>query len=512
VYICARQWIQADFGEAVSRANFFVNAEAQGIQMTEVRVRIAPSPTGDPHVGTAYIALFNHVFAKKHGGKFVLRIEDTDQQRAKASSEKQILSSLRWLGFSWDEGPDIGGPFGPYRQSERTAIYREHIDKLLHSGSAYRCFCNAERLNSVRQQQREQGLQPGYDRHCRNLGKDEVARLQQTGVAHVVRLAMPIDGTTCFRDELRGDVVIDNRQLDDQVLLKSDGYPTYHLANVVDDRLMRISHVIRAEEWISSTPKHVQLYRAFGWAEPKWVHMPLLRNADKSKISKRKNPVSIEYYRRAGILPGALVNFLGLMGWSYGDDIEQFTVAQMTEKFELSHIHLGGPVFDIAKLTWMNSLYMHKLTDQEFVDFVRNQIFSESYLKMLKPLVLERMSRFEQFVDNNNFFFSGALDYQGLEILPKGKTAGETREMLGKLVEVLDELYEWDSAHIKDTLDRFRESVQWKPKDFFLTLRMVLTGRKDSPPLVESIEVIGREMVRYRLRDCLSTPALSSHT
>ena len=422
------------------------------------------------------------------------------------------MTNLHWLGFQWDEGPDIGGPYGPYRQSERTEIYREHVEKLISTGNAYRCFCDADRLTEVRKTQREKGFQTGYDRHCRGLSSTDLQKQQVSGLPHVVRLAMPIEGTTKFFDELRGEIEIDNRQIDDQVLLKSDGFPTYHLAVVVDDRLMKISHVIRAEEWISSTPKHAQLYRAFGWPEPKWIHMPLLRNADKSKISKRKNPVSIEYYRRAGILPDALVNFLGLMGWSFGDDIEQFSFAQMVEKFELANVHLGGPVFDLAKLTWMNQLYMHKMSENDFVDYIRNQIFSESYLKSLKPLILERMSRFEQFVDNNNFFFSGSLNYEGLEVIPKGKTAAETKDMLGKLAEVLDDLYDWDTAHIKETLDKYRESVQWKPKDFFLTLRMVLTGRKDSPPLVESLEVIGREMVRFRIRDCMASKAMTAVT
>lgn len=470
--------------------------------MSEVRVRIAPSPTGDPHVGTAYIALFNLVFARKNRGKFVLRIEDTDQQRAKASSEAMIQQSLRWLGLEWDEGPDKGGPYGPYRQSERSHIYKEHVANLVAKGAAYRCFCTAERIDEVRKKQREAGQQPGYDRHCRRLSAAAASELLASGKPYVIRLAMPEEGVTAFEDRLRGRVEIDNSQLDDQVLLKSDGFPTYHLANVVDDHLMKITHVIRAEEWISSTPKHVQLYKAFGWQEPVWVHMPLLRNADKSKISKRKNPVSIEYYRRAGILPAALVNYLGLMGWSFGDDVEKFTVDQMVERFDLSQIHLGGPVFDLTKLTWMNGLYMHQMSESEFVHYVREEIFTDRYLKSLKPLVLERMNRFEQFVDNNAFFFNGALNYQGLEILPKGRTAEETRQMLLSLAEMLDEAYEWQAPVLKEALDKFRESIGWKPKDFFLTVRMALTGRKDSPPLVESIEIIGREMTRFRLRDC----------
>ncbi len=468
----------------------------------EVRVRIAPSPTGDPHVGTAYVALFNYVFAKKNQGKFLLRIEDTDQVRAKSSSEAMIMQSLRWLGLTWDEGPDKPGPCGPYRQSERTAIYREHTDMLIKSGHAYRCFCTAERLEEVRAKQREAGVTTAYDRHCRGLSAADVEANVRKQLPHVVRLKMPVSGVTSFTDEIRGLVEIENTRMDDQVLLKSDGYPTYHLANVVDDHLMKISHVIRAEEWINSTPKHVVLYEAFGWEKPKFAHLPLLRNADKSKISKRKNPVALTYYQRAGVLPEALVNFLANMGWSFGNDVEFFTVDDMVKKFEFKNIHLGGPVFDTVKLTWMNQHYMHKMTEDRFVDYVRNEIFSDSYLRQMKPYVLERMSRFEQFVDNNFFFFNGALDYAGLEIIPKGKTPQEISTMLTGLVEKLDDLYEWEHERLKAVTEAYKDEIGWKPKDIFMTLRLAVTGRKDSPPLFETMGVIGREMVRFRLRDC----------
>ena len=468
----------------------------------EVRVRIAPSPTGDPHVGTAYVALFNHVFAKKNGGKFLLRIEDTDQVRAKSSSEAMIMQSLKWLGLNWDEGPDRPGPYGPYRQSERTAIYREHTDMLIKSGHAYRCFCTAERLETVRAKQREAGVTTAYDRHCRELPAAEVEASLRKQTPHVVRLKMPVSGVTSFVDEIRGLVEIENTRMDDQVLLKSDGYPTYHLANVVDDHLMKISHVIRAEEWINSTPKHVVLYEAFGWEKPKFAHLPLLRNADKSKISKRKNPVALTYYQRAGILPEALVNFLANMGWSFGNDVEFFTIDEMVKKFEFKNIHLGGPVFDTVKLTWMNQHYMHKMSEDRFVDYIRNEVFSEAYLRQMRPYVLERMSRFEQFVDNNFFFFNGALDYAGLEIIPKGKTPQEISTMLNGLVEKLDDLYEWEHERLKAITEAYKDEIAWKPKDIFMTLRLAVTGRKDSPPLFETMGVVGREMVRFRLRDC----------
>lgn len=472
--------------------------------LDSVRVRIAPSPTGDPHVGTAYVALFNYVFAKKHGGKFILRIEDTDQVRAKSSSEAMIMKSMRWLGLEWDEGPDKGGPAGPYRQSERTAIYAEHAEILLKAGKAYRCFCTTERLDAVRAKQKAEGASIlGYDRHCRNLPQSEVDAELVKGTTHVVRLKMGTEGMLGFHDELRGRVEFEAHRMDDQVLLKSDGYPTYHLANVVDDHLMKVSHVIRAEEWISSTPKHTALYEAFGWEQPKFVHLPLLRNADRSKISKRKNPVALTYFQRAGILPQAMLNYLANMGWSFGNDVEIFNLDQMKERFEIKDIHLGGPVFDLVKLTWMNGLYMHKMSEDEFVSYIREEIFTDAYLRTMKPFVLERMTRFEQFVDKNSFFFNGALHYDAAELIPKGKTAPEITEMLSGLVEKLDDLYEWNTEKIKAVVEAYKDAIGWKPKDVFMTLRLAATGRKDSPPLFETMEIIGREMVRFRIRDCV---------
>jgi glutamyl-tRNA synthetase len=355
----------------------------------------------------------------------------------------------------------------------------------------------------VRAKQREAGVTTAYDRHCRNLSQSEIDAQLKKSIPFVVRLKMPTSGSTAFVDEIRGAVEIENSRMDDQVLLKSDGFPTYHLANVVDDHLMMVSHVIRAEEWINSTPKHIVLYEAFGWEKPKFAHLPLLRNADKSKISKRKNPVALTYYQRAGVLPEALMNFLANMGWSFGNDVEFFTIEDMVQKFEFKNIHLGGPVFDTVKLTWMNQHYMHKMSDDRFVRYVKDEIFNEDYLRALKPFVLERMSRFEQFVDNNAFFFNGALQYDFNELIPKGKTAADLIGMLSGLVEKLDDLYDWDHERLKAAIESYKDEIGWKPKDLFMTLRLSVTGRKDSPPLFESIALVGREMVRYRLRDCV---------
>ncbi len=465
-----------------------------------VRVRIAPSPTGDPHVGTAYIALFNFCFARKNGGTFILRIEDTDRARSSRESEEAILRALRWVGLSWDEGPDIGGPFGPYRQSERADIYQEHAQILVERGKAYRCFCTAERLAALREEQKKAKATLGYDGHCRPIPPEESARRAAGGEPFVVRLAMPKEGKTTFHDRLRGDLEFDNAQIDDQVLLKSDGFPTYHLANVVDDRLMGITHVIRAEEWISSTPKHVVLYESFGWPQPEWIHMPLLRNADKSKISKRKNPVSLDYYRDTGILPEALLNFLGLMGWSFGGDREKFTLPEMVENFSFDRVAPGGPVFDLEKLSWLNGLYIRDLPSHELVRRLRGWLFSDEHLMRVTELVRERIRRLDEYVPATEFFFAGDLDYTKVkDELAKLRPAWVH---LGELVDEYDEMRgPFTAAALEATTRAF---VEKKPplttNDLFMLLRLITTGRKASPPLFETMEVLGKEMTRRRMR------------
>jgi len=468
-----------------------------------VRVRVAPSPTGDPHVGTAYIALFNHVFARASGGKFVLRIEDTDQARYRADSERAILDALRWIGLTWDEGPDVGGNFGPYRQSERTDIYREHLTKLIDSGSAYRCFCSAERLAEVRDKLRAEKKNPRYDGHCRGMDAQESQKRALSGESHTVRLAVPTEGTIRFEDKLRGEVEISVEQLDDQILLKSDGFPTYHLANVVDDHLMEITHVVRAEEWISSTPKHVLLYKAFDWQQPEWIHMPLLRNTDKSKISKRKNPVSINYYRDVGILPHALLNFLGIMGWSFGGDRETFSVDEMVEVFSWDRVSLGGPVFDQDKLRWMNEQYIHKLSYEELADEIIAWRLSKEQLVRVLPLVRERIKQLDEFVFATDWLYRGDLDYTAIEdklVIPDVKNK-DLRKAILALIESYEALLTFDAESLEAASREFADAKGWKTKHAFMLLRLATTGRKASPPLFETMEIIGKEIVRRRLRN-----------
>jgi glutamyl-tRNA synthetase len=474
-----------------------------------VRTRIAPSPTGDPHVGTAYVALFNYALARQTGGSFVLRIEDTDRQRSTTASEQQILDALSWLGLEWDEGPDVGGDFGPYRQSERTDIYREHVEELVSKGSAYPCFCTRERLDALRAEQKAAKGRLGYDRLCRSVDPEEVRGRVEAGEEHVIRLAMPTEGETVAHDLLRGDIVIANAQVDDQVLLKSDGHPTYHLANVVDDHLMGITHVIRAEEWISSLPKHVQLYHAFGWELPVFCHLPLLRNADTSKISKRKNPVSLDHYRQAGILPEALLNYLAQMGWTMPDERDQFTLEELVAEFSLQDIRLGGPVFDLDKLNWLNGKYIRDLSVEELLDKLRSNVLSDGYLQAILPLVQERIDTLVDFVAYADFFFVGDVPYKESalpKLVAKGRTPPQTAKAFRILLEDhLDTILEWNAANIEAAMRAFCEAREFTPKELFMPIRIAVSGRTATPPLFETMEVLGKPRCRWRLRRAIET-------
>jgi len=468
-----------------------------------IRVRIAPSPTGDPHVGTAYIGLINYLYAKQHGGQFVLRIEDTDRTRFVSTSEQMIFDALRWLGLTWNEGPDVGGPYGPYRQSERTEIYREHADILLANGSAYRCFCTPDELEASRKAQMAAKLPPRYAGTCRLLTPEQIDANLAEGKPFVVRMKVPSEGSTPFRDELRGEIVIDHFNVDDQVLLKSDGFPTYHLANVVDDHLMHITDVIRAEEWISSTPKHVLLYKFFGWEMPRFWHMPLLRNLDKSKISKRKNPVSLVYYRQAGFLPQAVLNFLGLMGGGMPNDInggtEKFTLAEMEQHFNIKNIRLGGPVFDLTKLKWLNGEYLRAMTPEEFYAALRTTVLSDQYLSEIAALVQTRVETLGQFGELTNFFFVDNVMPPVDVFLPKKRELEETLAFAAEQLTVL-EATDWKVDSLDAALKKLGEEKQWSVKENFMLLRALVTGSTMSPPLLESLVVFGKARTLDRLR------------
>lgn len=462
----------------------------------DVRVRIAPSPTGDPHVGTAYIALFNRTFARTQQGKFILRIEDTDQVRSEKKYEKQILSTLKWLGLTWDEGPDIGGDYGPYRQSERQDLYRKHVQQLVDKGKAYPCFCTPERLAELRKSQGK-GPQTGYDGKCRSISPAEAKkRLEKEG--HVIRLKVPSKGSTQFEDFFRGPITWENTEVDDQVLLKSDGFPTYHLASVVDDHLMKITHVIRAEEWISSTPKHILLYEAFGWEAPEFCHMPLLRNQDSSKISKRKNPCSLHYYRKNGILPEALLNFLGLQGYSMPDEREKFTLEDFEKDFDLKRIKTRGPVFDLAKLYHINGLYLHEMPEKKLSELVSKHL--KEWLKETMPLAQKRLESLSDYIPVMTFLFLRPEKFhpQLNDIIPKKISLEDAQKVLGDFQKIYGEC-PWDLNSIEEATKDYCKRSSLKQGPLYMTLRIGITGRLDTPPLMETLALMERFSVLERL-------------
>jgi len=486
----------------------------------KVKVRIAPSPTGDPHVGTAYIGLFNFAYAKHNGGEFILRIEDTDRTRFSADSEQQIFDAMKWLGLYYDEGPDVGGDFGPYRQSERMGMYKKYADMLVDNGGAYCCFCTQERLTSLRERQVAMNQAPGYDGHCRKLTKEEVEQKKANNEPYIIRLKMPYDGQTIVKDMLRGDIVFENSKIDDQVLLKSDGFPTYHLANIVDDHLMGITDVIRAEEWIASTPKHVQLYKAFGWEEPKWYHMPLLRNADKTKISKRKNPVSLNYYRQEGYLKEAMLNFLALMGWSMPEDKEIFTLDEMINNFTFDRISLGGPVFDLVKLGWVNNHHM-RLKDIKELTELALPYFEEKYdisnvsmedLQFIVEVLREGAHTLKELASLADIYFNDKFVLpQVTEEMNKKERKSVTRlleavesEKGKEAINLFKQKIEKEEENIsceraKQILQEVQDELNEGPAVALMPLRAVLTGKARGADLYTVIKIIGKTRILNRI-------------
>lgn len=470
--------------------------------MSTVRTRIAPSPTGDPHVGTAYIALFNLCFAKQHGGQFILRIEDTDQTRSTPEYEKAILDSLRWLGLDWDEGPDVGGDKGPYRQSERKDIYREHAEILRKSGNAFPCFCSDERLAQVRKEQTEaKASNKGYDGHCLTLEASEIETRLAAGESHVWRLNVPREGACEVNDLLRDPISIEWSTVDMQILLKSDGLPTYHFANVVDDHLMEITHVLRGEEWISSAPKHLLLYQAFGWEPPVFCHLPLLRNPDGSKLSKRKNPTSIRYYERAGILPEALVNFLGRMGWSMPEGEEKFSIEQMQKNFDIMRVSLGGPVFDVDKLRWLNGKWIREdLSTEQFAERMMGWAINRDYLMPIIPLIHERVDTLAEVVPMITHFLSGNPALSEESFVHKKVTPEQCKQILVFAGWRLEGLSEWSSEALKERLSGLAQDMELKQGVMNIPLFLALSGRSVSTPLYETLAILGPDVSRVRLR------------
>ncbi len=471
-----------------------------------VRTRIAPSPTGFPHVGTAYIALFNMAFAKANGGEFILRIEDTDQTRSTEQSEKMILDALRWVGLDWAEGPDLpngGGKHAPYRQSERGDIYRKYAEELLDKGHAFRCFCTPEELDAMRAEQMANGENPRYDGRYANLSREQSDKLVAEGKPYVIRMKVPTEGVCKFNDMLRGEVEIPWEQVDMQVLLKTDGLPTYHLANVVDDHLMEISHVIRGEEWINSAPKHQLLYDYFGWDMPVLCHMPLLRNPDKSKLSKRKNPTSITYYRDAGVLPEALLNYLGRMGYSLPNEEEKFTLEEMIASFDITRVSLGGPVFDVEKLHWLNAEYLRELSPEELKNKILDWANDSERLTAIAQAIQPRIHLLSDAVNWGGFYFQNLPTITAEDFTHKTLTTEQILEVLQFATWKLETLPAWTEENIFATMKGLSGALDIKLRDMMAPFFIAIAGSTSSTPVMNSMYVIGADMTLARLRHAI---------
>jgi glutamyl-tRNA synthetase len=448
-----------------------------------VRTRIAPSPTGeDIHIGNLYTALMNWAHAKKNNGKFIIRIEDTDRTRFQEGAEEKILSSLKAFGLSYDEGPDIGGPYVPYRQSDRLEIYKKYAEELVTKGAAYYCFCTKERLDDLRAQQQKEKKNPRYDKHCKG-SKNSESRIKD-GEPYVIRLDVAPNEEIRFTDVIRGEIVINSNEVDDQVLLKSDGFPTYHLGVVVDDHLMKINYIIRAEEWIPSTPKHVLLYKSLGWELPVFAHMPILRNPDKSKLSKRKNPVWASWYLEEGFLPEAVLNYLALLGWSHPEEKEIFSLDEFIKLFDLKDIKPVGPIFDLVKLKWVNQQYIQNKSDQELkkliIDFYpKAKEMPDETLNALMPLVKTRMEILKEFEQLTQVFFAD-----------KGNIENKSEKAIAQeLVHAFSSISQWNHDMIFVEMKKIMESAKIRMP----VLYKIITGADRGLPLPQVLEILGKD-------------------
>lgn len=476
-----------------------------------VRVRFPPSPTGLFHVGNARTAIFNWLLARHHRGKFILRIEDTDRARCRPEYERNLLEGLRWLGLDWDEGPEVGGPHAPYIQSQRVQIYREHARALIESGHAYYCYCSPERLADLRLRQEQRGEPTGYDRLCRCLTAGERAQRAEQGIVPTVRFAMPTSGETAFDDLVRGRISFDHARLDDFILLKSDGFPTYHLAAVTDDHLMQVTHILRGEDWIATTPLHVLLYRAFGWRPPAFGHVPTVLGPDRTKLSKRHGATAVTAYRDAGYLPQALLNFLALLGWAPGDDRELMTREELIEAFSIVGIGRAPSVFDITKLEWMNGRYLRSLSGERFAELALPHLAAaglvepdaapqqRDYVRRVVSLEQERVRVLGELPHLTGFFFRPEVEYDP-DAAKKWLTRDYVPAALAELANRFQTLAPFTAENIERAVRGFAEELSVKAAALIHPLRVAVTGRTAGPGLFETLEVIGKERVITRLR------------
>lgn len=467
-----------------------------------VRTRMAPSPTGELHIGSLGTALKNFAFAKRHGGQFILRIEDTDKVREVEGGVSRILDIFRAYGLTWDEGPDISGPHQPYLQSDRLGIYQQYAQQLIDNDQAYYCFCSKDRLEEVKLAAQQAKIPPKYDGHCRQIDREQAKTRVEIGEPYVIRLKVPRDQTVQFHDWIRGDITFETNTVDDQVLIKSDGFPTYHLAVVVDDYLMKITHILRGEEWISSTPKHILLYQAFGWPLPIFAHIPIYLNPDgKGKMSKRTGTVSAQSFLDQGFLPKALLNFLMILGWTPSDQREVMTLDEYIAEFDPRDLSKKSVVFDLAKLRWMNGLYLRKMSPDELAKeaekFLPRSITSEQ-IRPLLPLVQERIETLTDIYPSLEYFFTRPKIDQAL--LCQKLTAEHVGQLLDLALLALNKFDNWQTDALHQMLQKVVTTHQVKPRDFFMTLRRTLTGQDVSPPLFESLVLLGKTEVLERLR------------
>jgi len=476
-----------------------------------VRVRFAPSPTGYFHVGGARTALFNWLFARHHGGKFIIRIEDTDRKRSTDYAVRDLLEGLRWLGLDWDEGPDVGGPHAPYYQSQRTAIYQEYARQLVESGHAYYCYCSSERLAELREAQKRDKLAPGYDRRCRNLTPSERAEFEAQGIKPVVRLAVPLEGQLTFHDVLHGTITVDFASLrDDKVLLKSDGFPTYNLAAIVDDHLMGITHIMRADEWLPSAPYHILVFQAFGWTPPIYVHLPIvLSPTGKGKLSKRHGAVSVLEFKKQGYLPEAMVNFLARTGWSYDDKTEVFSEQELKERFDLPGISSSPARFSYEKLEWLNGYYIRQLAPDDLAErllpFLKKAGFKAdlAITKRIAPLIQERIKTLAEAPALLDFFFAPNVEYDPAELVDKKGTAADARRSAEAAVAALEGLEDFSAEAVEAALRPLVDQLGLKARSIFGTIRVACTGKSVAPPLFETLSIIGKEVTLRRLRQAI---------
>ena len=471
-----------------------------------VRVRFAPSPTGYPHIGNIRTALFNWLFARHHNGSFILRIEDTDISRKVDDAVEVIIDSLRWLGLDWDEGP--------YFQSQRLHLYHEFSNVLLTEGHAYLCYCSPERLEALRQEQVKQRQPPRYDGHCRNLTPTERVRLEASGIVPVVRFRTPLQGETSCHDLIRGRVTFKNNTLNDFILLKSDGYPTYHLANIVDDHLMAISHVLRADEWLSSTPLHMLLYQALNWQPPRFAHLPMILGQDRAKLSKRHGATTIAEYRERGYLPEAIVNFLALLGWSLDDKTEQLSRHELVEYFSLERVGKTGAVFDSRKLEWMNGVYLRRMDMEELVrqsiPFLDKGLpgsvqrpVDRAYVRQIVPLLQERAKALAEIPQLADFFFLDELEYETGLLVGQSLDVASAADALRSSIQTLDKVEAWKVRSLEDTLRPLAAELNLSTRELFGLFRVATTGRTAAPPLFETMEVLGKRRCLSRLEAAL---------